>query len=665
MIEEDVSMDELFQSMKEYYALEAESDYIARGVLSLHDRLWQQGHYGYAPITLTYGLTQEGVARIEEAIPNNKGIEVSIEPIRYYPEKDLAAHVIGYLGRISQEDEISKYIDELGYSSDELIGKTGIEESFEEYLHGKKGSRKVEIDVLGNTTDTLEETLPEPGSNVFLTIDSELQKVAHDALHTTLICLQNGENFPSEWGEGPLATKGGVPYYNANAGAVVVMNVKTGEILAKVNDPTFNLNPFSTGISTSDWEALFPEREDDAIAPRPLYDIAMQTAVQPGSIFKLCSTLAAFEKGQNPDSLILDSGVVTIGDTDFGCYLWNEKKATHGWVDSRLAIQESCNYYYYALALGENQTTKEPTDVKITIDDIIDMARKLGMDEPTGIEINNPRESSGLVPDTEAKVRIRKKQLQEFLAENIEKYFEEDYRYNQNDVKWSIHTIVSWLDEPESLPREEVVEGLEDLHLEPEKPLEGEQRGLTDIIKYDYLDQAKWDITDTLNVVIGQGPNAYTPLQMVRYMSAIVNGGYKLQARVVDKVMNADNSEIIEETHPSKVKIDLKDPNHLVPIMEGMLQAKNVSGPIMNSLPMEVGIKTGTAENTAINPNTGMSYDNYAWFLSFAPYDDPEIAIATILFQGGSGINAAAINREIIAAYFHLDPKDSKPYYGE
>ena len=184
-----------------------------------------------------------------------------------------------------------------------------------------------------------------------------MQKVAHDALRKTLLCLQNGENFSSEWGEAPLATNEGTPYYNANAGAVVVMDIKTGEILAKVNDPTFNLNPFATGISASDWKALFPENEKDAIAPRPLYDIAMQTAVQPGSIFKLCSTLAAFEKGLSPDEMILDSGVVTIGDTDFGCHIWNDKKATHGWVDSRLAIQESCNYYFYALALGKNQTT--------------------------------------------------------------------------------------------------------------------------------------------------------------------------------------------------------------------------------------------------------------------------------------------------------------------
>lgn len=653
-------MDALFHAMKEYYDLECDSDYIARGVLSFYDRLMEQGHYGYVPITLTYGLTQEGVSRIEEAIPNNKGIEVSIEPIRYYPERDLAAHVIGYMGKISQEEEIKKYVEELGYSSDEMIGKTGIEESYEEILHGKKGMKKVEIDVMGNRTKTLEEVSPEQGGNVFLAIDSDLQKVAHDALRKTLLCLQNGENFSSEWGEAPLATNEGTPYYNANAGAVVVMDIKTGEILAKVNDPTFNLNPFATGISASDWKALFPENEKDAIAPRPLYDIAMQTAVQPGSIFKLCSTLAAFEKGLSPDEMILDSGVVTIGDTDFGCHIWNDKKATHGWVDSRLAIQESCNYYFYALALGENQTTHQPTGVQLTIDDLISMAKKLGLGEPTGIEINNPQEVSGLVPDPDSKIQIRKKQLEEFLTKTIEKYFEKDYQFNDNDIKWSIHTIVSWLDEKDVLSREKVVEGLEDLHLEAETPLKNEKVGLADIIKYDYLNQSSWDITDTLNVIIGQGPNAYTPLQMVRYMSVFANGGYKLKARVVGKVMNKDNTEILEQTAPAKVKVDIKDPAHLKPILEGMHQAKNVSGVILNSIPMEVGIKTGTAENLAINPNTGRNYDNYAWFLCFAPYEEPKIAIATILFQGGSGINAAALNREIIAKYFNLKPPSAE-----
>ena len=104
--------------------------------------------------------------------------------------------------------------------------------------------------------------------------------------------------------------------------------------------------------------------------------------------------------------MILDSGVVTIGDTDFGCHIWNDKKAMHGWVDSRLAIQESCNYYFYALALGENQTTHQPTGVQLTIDDLISMAKKLGLGEPTGIEINNPQEVSGLVPDPDSKIQI-------------------------------------------------------------------------------------------------------------------------------------------------------------------------------------------------------------------------------------------------------------------
>lgn len=135
------SMDELFKAMKEYYDYENESDYIARGVLALHDRLLSQGHYGYAPITLTYGLSHEAVARIEEAIPSNRGIEVSVEPIRYYPERDLAAHVIGYLGKISQEGEIKSYVDELGYDPDDIIGKTGIEESYESVLRGKKAKK--------------------------------------------------------------------------------------------------------------------------------------------------------------------------------------------------------------------------------------------------------------------------------------------------------------------------------------------------------------------------------------------------------------------------------------------------------------------------------------------------------------------------------------------
>lgn len=656
--EETPTMDELFTAMKEYYDYENESDYIARGVLALHDRLLSQGHYGYAPITLTYGLSHEAVARIEEAIPSNRGIEVSVEPIRYYPERDLAAHVIGYLGKIAQEEEIKSYVEELGYDPDDIIGKTGVEESYESVLRGKKGKKTVEIDVVGNRTDTLEEIAPEPGDNVFLTIDAELQKTAHDALTKTLALVQEGTPWEDEWGVVPFATNGGTPYYNANAGAVVVMNVKTGEILAKANAPTFNLNPFSTGITESDWQALFPPNENDVIAPRPLYDIAMQTAVQPGSIFKLSSTLAAFEKGLSPDEQIFDSGVLTIGDTKFACHVWDPVgQNTHGWVDSRAAIEHSCNYYYYALALGKNQSSGQETGVKLEIDDLIEMAKKLGLGEKTGIEVHSPAENPGLVPDPAAKLRIRKKQLTDFLENNLEKYYEEGYRYNKNDVTWSIHTITSWLDETPVRSREEVLEELTDLHFVAETPLPGQRAGLADIIKYDYLEQANWDITDTLNVIIGQGPNAYTPLQMARYICCFANGGYKVKAHVISKVMNPDNTEIIEQTVPEKERIDLKDPRHLQPILEGMLLAKDVSGKTFVNFPMKVGVKTGTAQNTAINPNTGQMYDNYGWFLAFAPYDDPEIAIATILFQGGSGVNAAPLNRAIIAHYFGMKPE--------
>ena len=174
------------------------------------------------------------------------------------------------------------------YSPNDIIGKTGVEEKFETELRGKNGVRRVEVDVLGNTTNILDEEKAIPGNNIYLTMDLKLQKVAEEALKYTLEEIQVGGTFESKWGDYKFGTSKSKrrPYINATSGAVVVTDVKTGELLALANYPAYDPNLFSTGISSTDWASLFPENEEDLLAPRPLYNIAIQTAIQPGSTFK-------------------------------------------------------------------------------------------------------------------------------------------------------------------------------------------------------------------------------------------------------------------------------------------------------------------------------------------------------------------------------------------
>lgn len=657
---ENATAEQVFAARETEYKMQIASRYEAVGVQSLHHRIDQIGHYGYEPLNIAYNLSDDTVAYLEETVPNNKGIQISVEPVRFYPQGTTAAHALGYVGRIATQEELDRFNENTGYSPNDIIGKTGIEESYENVLKGKDGQEVVQVDVMGNRTQTLSKIDPVPGDNVFLTIDYDLQRVTEDALTQTLDKLKVGGTFTSDWGNWQLFQKDdGSLLKNANSGSTVVLDVKTGEVLAMANYKPYDPNLFSTGISNTDWESLFPEDERDLLANRPLLNIATQSEVQPGSIFKLVTSYAALEKGQGPYSQIEDSGYITIGDTDFGCWIWNEVKGNHGMVDMAHALMHSCNYYFYALALGRNDTTGVPTDITLTIEDIEKATQQFGLDQPTGIEINTPQEASGQIPDPVAKIETISALMKEFLVENLSDY-EDPKNPKANSVRNAdIESIVAWVDEPELLTRQEVSDRLSEMGYVAETPLPGNVAPLTDILKFTYINQATWDITDTLNVVIGQGQNAYTPIQMANMVATISNGGVRNKTTLFSKSMNYNNTTLLaSKTYASK-KIEMREEGELQYIIDGMELAGSYGsvGQIFGTLPISVGTKTGTAERAGVNPVTGEYYDDYGWFVAFAPLDDPQIAVATVLFQGGSGSNAAPMTREIIASYLKLYPE--------
>ena len=659
-VEKGTPLDEAFMDVRRIYSInESISPYEARALLGLINQLNIQGYLAYQPINIAYGIKDETVARIEEGLSGVPGINVSIEPVRVYPEGTTASHILGYIGKISQPFEIEKYIREEGYSPGTLIGKTGIEESYELQLSGVSGIRKVEVDVVGNTTNVIEEISPVPGDNIYLSIDLKLQKTAEEAMKHTLDQLSKGGTFKSEWGDYTFGThrRKGRPYINANSGAVVVLDVKTGETLAMVSYPSFDPNLFSTGINNTDWLSLFPEDADNPLAARPLYNIATQTAVQPGSTFKMVTGLTALEKGLNPLLRIRDMGYVTVGDKRFHCLIYTNTGGTHGYENFYEALSDSCNYYFYTLALGRNQRTGQDIGVKIEIEDIVEMSKKLGLNDKTGIEINIPSEVSGGVPDPQRKIITTKYLLKQMLQRSMEGYIMDGHEFSEEDIQFAIDEIISWTELEETLSRAEVVRRLTGMGIEPEMRLAGEREGLADKIKYTYLNQAGWNISDTLNVTIGQGQSAYTPIQMANYIATIANGGYLNRVTLIDSIRNYNNVSVLYEHKPERELIGLNDYENLEHVKQGMEKVADdgTARRIFQNFPVPVGVKTGTAERSGINPSTGDTYDDFAWFVGFAPYDDPEIAVAAVLFQGGSGGYAAPMVREIIAEYLGLN----------
>lgn len=656
---EDSSVNDAFNLLRDKYKIGEElSKYEARYIMIIIEQLKRQGYRAYQPINIAYGIKPSTVSKIAENNLDLTGVYVSVEPVRYYPMGSTAAHILGYLGKIPSNEE-EKY-KKLGYSPDDIIGKTGIEEKFEQYLKGQDGSRYVEVDVLGNTIKVLKEEKAIPGNNVYLSIDAKLQQVAEKSLKQALEEIQKGGEFKSKWGNYNYRES----FKNATSGAVVAIDVKTGEVLALASYPAYDPNLFATGITEDDWESLMPEHPEDPLAPRPLYNIAIQTAIQPGSTFKMITALAALEAGFDPKTEIRDMGYLKLGNKTFGCWIWNDRRGTHGWENLYEAIRDSCNYYFFTVTLGKNLRTGRELGAKVEIDDILRLAREFGLSEKTGIEIDIPNESSGIVPNPQIKRTSIKRSLRRFLNRDLRNYVKQE-DISEKDLQDIIDTIVSWVELEETLTRSEVIEKLSKLGVDPYKE---NDRGINiaDIIKYSYLNQASWKQADTLNISIGQGHNAYTPIQMANYIATLANGGIRHKVSVVDKI-ETYNGEIIDysDNKDEAYRIKLKDYSYLDEVKKGMglVTTEGTARTIFRNFPIKVGGKTGTAQNTGINPITGEQYDPYAWFVGFAPYDDPQIAVAVVIFQGGHGGYAAPVAKEVIAQYLGLNNEEEKFEY--
>lgn len=663
------TVEDLFERAKDSYKIPEEiSNYEAKAILNIYELTYLQGESAYKPINLSYGIKDQTVAKIEENIDEDVGVLISVEPIRYYPQGTTLAHILGYMGKISSKAEIEKYVNENGYDKNEFIGKTGVEEYFENYLHGTNGEKMVEVDYIGNTIDVLNVTGAKPGNTLYLTIDSKLQKMAEDYLKRTLELTRTQGVWQSKWGDyqmdGTLDKTR--PFIHANAGAVVVMNAKTGEVVASASYPAYDPNLFSTGISETDWKALHPKDENDPLAARPLLNIATGTAVQPGSVFKMITGFAGLQNGLDPFERIYDGGYVEIGDTKFNCLAWTLSHASHGDVDLAHAIEHSCNYYFYSLALGVNQRlNNKPLSARIDIDDIREAGKTFGLNEPTGIEINIPREAVGEVIEPEKKVRTIKFYLRKFLEENIEDFLEDEK--TADEIEEDIKNIANWAEEGRSLTKGEIVNRLDQMGYISEKTVPGQKIPLADRIKYDYINQAEWSLADTINVTIGQGASSLTTMQMAKYVSTLVNGGIKNKATLLNSVKTDDGLKDVYRPTREGEKIDIKNPAGYKELMHGMelVSRSGTSRRLFQDFPVSTGSKTGTAEREGTNPTTGLEYDDFAWFVSYAPADDPEVVVASILFQGGTGSNAGPMARDLMAEYLGMnreEVKDSMPF---
>lgn len=568
------------------------------------------GYNAYMPIMLAEDISQETAQRIEAA--GYPGVKISENYIREYPNGALASHVIGYLGRISESDA-ETYVEKKGYRKDALIGKSGIEKLYEDRLKGTDALSTFQVDSRGNVTQLLSESRPEKGKTVKLTLDLALQQTTEDALQQAIKQAACGGSFQSEYGNYQMSYA-----KNAAVGAAVALDVKSGEVLAMASYPDFDPNDFAVSISAEKWRSLQRQNENDPLSPSPLYNVAAMSAIQPGSTFKPVTALAALSCGLDKNKYLYDAGFVSMGGRTFGCSLWNDKKATHGYVDLKEAMQVSCNYYFYDIATGTDLASGRSLQYTepISNETILSFAQMMGLGEKTGIEIE---ESAGLVPSKALKQQSVKSSLQNYLLAESETYFKKRFLKERQLLRKNIKKIVNWSDK--DLTLEEIIGKLKKMDFIKEDKI----RELAEVCKYSYFNQARWTKGDTFNISIGQGDNAYTPLQMANYMATLGNGGVKNQVSLVSGSLKSTgqaaknagqdaeragaNAKSAGQDAGQSMKISREDIAYVIDAMTGVTQADGSLFRAFGSFPYSVAAKTGTAQRAGkINASDERDY---------------------------------------------------------
>ena len=418
----------------------------------------------------------------------------------------------------------------------------------ERFLRGKNSLQKVEISASGKYKNT-ESIDGQVGAQVYLTIDAKLQKVAEEALATTIYNIANGKY-----------TDGSS---EAQSGAVVAIDVKSGEILAMASYPDYDPNLFVKGISNENWKKL-------NTSTKPMFNRNIMGLYSPGSIFKMVVAVAALEEGAiTPSTTYLDEGVYTkYKSPQPKCWIWSSSGRTHGEVNVSGAIKTSCNYFFYKVS------------ELIGIDTIEKYTKAFGLGSRTGIEL--PGEKEGIVAGRTYK------------------------------------------------------EGK--LHQE-------------------------WLVGETLSAAIGQSYHSFTPVQIAKYAAILANGGKKVTPHIIKNVITSDGRSLTREEIQAYVSNELNydysnEEGHLNisqktldAVYEGMESVTGDAGGTayntFKNFPIKVAGKTGSVQVS------GSKADN-AWFIGFAPFDDPEIAICALVEHGVHGTYTAPIIVAILEEYFGL-----------
>lgn len=359
---EEASFDDIIDIYIYRYELEEYDMLDAKKIIKVRYEAGILGYSLFKGITISKDISEKSVAMIDELSFKLYGVKVEENLERYYPYGELFAHSIGYVSSISSQ-EYSKLKDK-GYTLNSSIGKTGIEHAFEQYLKGEDGIIKTEINTSGDISSETITKRPIAGNSLTLSLDYRLQKIAVTSLLKVIDDINKGNN-------------GYTQNSQTKSGAVVVTDVKTGEVLAMVSYPSFEPNEFVGGVSYEYWNKLINNKL------KPMTNRVISGTYAPGSTYKMMMGVAGLEeKAITLDEKILDTGIYSRGHHP-SCWIYDKYGTTHGYISVSQAIQVSCNVFFYEVGS------------RLGIEKMNEYTKKFGLGQKTGIEI--PGEKTGTI----------------------------------------------------------------------------------------------------------------------------------------------------------------------------------------------------------------------------------------------------------------------------
>jgi len=534
---------------------------------------WQGSRY--QPIPITKSADPDIALQIVERPDSYPGVDAEPIAIRSYPSylNVNAAHVLGYVGPLTESDLLKSNGKQ--YFRSETIGKTGLEIQYDSFLRGEPGIRTVIVDRKESITRESQNTKPIPGDHLVTSLDVRLQAATEKALKDAVM-------------------RGRANGYTSDSGAAVVMDVKTGQILALASYPTYDPNAWEKGLTVEQASDLFSEKKSV-----PALNRALQGLFAPASTFKAVSVVAAADAGYNLNANYKCPSQVQVGTRAFQ----NFDSKNQGTMNMKKAIAVSCDTIWYQIAFDEwlrdggLRPKSNPNDYFFKAAQTFHVAEKVGIDLPS--------ESTSRLAD-----RTYKKS---WYQQNKDFYC----NYKERATKAQQTPFL--------------------LQLAAENCVDGD----------------KVRAGDAVNFSIGQGDTVVTPLKLTQMYAAIANGGTIWQAKIAKAIVKTDGT-VVKTFTPDKLGTLNTAPSTLK-FLQGALREVVVSGTgagVFSGFPIEVSGKTGTGQVFGRNPN-GSTKDDTSWFASFAPSKKPRYAVVMMVGQGGFGASTSGVGvRHIYEALF-------------